>query len=183
MRMDYNRFGIIALFLVFTIIIGCASRIRLDLFMDTNGKQQKVKVELTQFVSKSVLLDPKSDEKLRVGDGNCVIITTGTRGKPQEKISVYDVLQYDEYIKCRLYLQLPSNLVPGSQPLEGRSFVQILGRYDKPVETKLFLPKSGSVIVDSVANDRLFGTINGKFANAEGSPLNFNGKFKVKIKD
>ncbi len=130
----------------------------------------------------TVLGSPLADNKIIQGLGNTIVIGTGARGEREAKVSNYDVLGFDEYLHCQIYVQLPLELKRGSYDLQGKSFVQVLGRYDQPQEINIFSSESGSFVVDSVASKRLFGGIKmGVYANPKGAKLTFNGNFKVKV--
>lgn len=162
------------------LLFGCASRYRLDLHMTGEGHRKKVKVEKTEFIPGTALNDPYADEKIVAGSTSTAILTTGTRWERSEDFRAF-MLGFDEYLKCRLYLQLPYPPTASTIDLPGNSFVHLLGRYDLPAESKIFLPVSGSVIVDSATSKSLFGTIDGRYENSSGAPLEFDGRFKVKI--
>lgn len=164
------------------LVLACTSRYRLDLYMTADLQYKKVKVEQTEFVMGAVISDPFAEEKLRPGSGNCVILNLGTRGEPLE-VDKSNLLGYDEYFRCLLYLQLPVRPERGVIALEDNSFVQILGRYQTPQENKVFLPDSGSLVIDSLAGKRLFGTIHGVYRSLLEQNLQFDGRFKVKIAD
>lgn len=163
-------------------LTGCTSRYRLDLYLMTEGEKKKVKVEKTEFIQASRLNDPYADMKILTGSASTVVITAGTRWRQSEDTRVF-IFSYDEYLKCRIYLQLPPVPAKDTIRFPGNSFVQVLGRYDLPSESKIFLADSGFVAIDSLTSDELFGTIRGRYQNREGAQLAFEGKFKVKIAD
>lgn len=172
----------VAFFLLLSLFTSCASRYRLDFYLISGGESKKINVEQTQFANLTVLGSPLADNKIVQGMGNTIVIGTGARGEREAKVSQYDVLGFDEYLHCQIYVQLPLELKPGSYALQGNSFVQILGRYDQSPELNIFSPESGSFVVDSVASKRLFGGIKmGTYSNPKGAKLTFNGNFKVKV--
>ena len=149
--------------------------------MSTADETKKVKVEGTEFVRDAVLTDPFSDQKLITGDGNCLILNVTTRGDRLE-VDKANILGYDEYFRCRVYIQLPAEPAPGSVELQNNSFAHILGRFELPAEAKLFTPESGQLVVDSLTKKYLFGTIDGNYRNSLSDPLSFNGRFKIKMR-
>ncbi len=162
---------------------GCSSRYRLEMFMNAGGEDKKVKVEQTEFMENTVLNQPFAELKTVRGSGNCLVITISTRG---EKLPVdrYRTLmfEYDEYVKKRIYIQLPPEIKPETIDLPGNSFIHLLGRYEQSPETKIFIPQSGTLVVDSLAKNVLYGTVTGHFENSGKMPLAVNGRFKVKYK-
>ncbi len=162
------------------LLFGCSSRYRLDLYMMSEGNKKKVKVEKAEFISGSALNDPYAKVKIVDGSASTAIITTGTRWERSENHRAF-MLGFDEYLKCRIYLQLPYQPTVDTIVLAGNSFVQLLGRYELPLESKIFLPASGTFVVDSVTSQNLFGAIQGRYENRSGAPLEFDGRFKVKI--
>ena len=162
------------------LVLGCASRYRLDLYMMAEGHRKKVKIEGTEFIRGSQLNDPYADQKVVVGSLSTVVVTTGTRWRQSEDKRVF-MFGFDEYLKCLIYVQLPP--VPGKDTigLPGNSFVHVLGRYDLPAEDKIFLADSGAFFVDSVTSKNLFGTIQGRYKNRSASTLHYDGRFKVRI--
>jgi hypothetical protein len=164
------------------LLFGCASRYRLDLYMTSEGATRKVKIEKAELLDGSALNDPYARQKTIDGIATTVIITTGARWHQPKDKRVF-MLGFDEYLKCRIYIQLPQTPAADTIDLRGNSFVHLLGRYDLPAESKIFLPVLGTFVVDSVTSKNLFGTINGRYENRSGAPLGFDGQLKVKIID
>lgn len=161
---------------------GVTSRYRLDLFVASEDVQRKVEVEQTEYVHSAILADPYQDIKYAQGDGNVAVVTVGTRWTAQES-SRFRLLGFDEYWRCRLYLELPEPLQAGQRQLDEHSFLLLLGRYDMDPQDKVFFPESGSFSVDSVGSKAVFISIGGKFLNRSSEPLEFTGQFKVKKTD
>ena len=173
--------GVVICLLMF---VSCLSRYRLDLYMLSGEERTKVKIEQTEYVTGARIRDPYADEKLIVGDGNCVILHTGARGQRLETdMTETLMLQYDEYVRCLVYLELPAEPRADSLSLDGRGFVQILGRYDQPAERKIYTAHSGTLVVDSIVDDRLYAAIEGDFRNTNGESVGYTGRFRVKIAD
>ncbi|HUV29770.1 MAG TPA: hypothetical protein VMY05_01575 [Acidobacteriota bacterium] len=166
--------------LVISVTFACTSRYRLDLYMVTGEFDKKVKIENTEYVQAATIRDPFADVKLQSGDGSCLILSIGTRGERLE-VDRSQLLGYDEYFRCLLYLQLPRDLRPDTIVLENNSFAHVIGRYDQPPEEKIFLADSGTLVLDSLPKKLLFGTINGEYRNRTGETFRFNGRFKVRV--
>lgn len=161
---------------------GVTSRYRMDLFVASEDVQRKVDVEQTEFVHGAVLSDPYQDIKYAPGTGNVAVATVGTRWTPQET-KRFRLLGFDEYWRCRLYLELPEPLAAGARQLNENSFLQLMGRYDLDLQDKVFFPDSGSFSIDSVGSNAVFISIGGKYLNRSHEPLEFSGQFKVKRTD
>ncbi|MFQ5500119.1 MAG: hypothetical protein ACE5FH_10665 [Candidatus Zixiibacteriota bacterium] len=173
------RLLIVAWFAI-SLMVSCTSRYRLDLYMTIDEVRRRVAVETTEYVLESRLGDPYTENPLLPGETNCIIITTGARGQTRaEKESA--IVGFDEYLRCRVYLELPAILHPDTISLEQRSFVQLLGRYDRPRDEKIFLPVSGDCLIDSITTTKLFATIDGRFENNRGEVIALGGRFRVKI--
>lgn len=179
--MNNKRFTAILIAVITAVALGCASRYRLDLYLTTADGSRKVKVEGTEFVRDAVLNDPLSDRKLMTGEGNCVILNVTKRG---DRLAVDDanILGFDEYFRCRVYIQLPTEPEPGSVELLNNSFAHILGRFELPTEAKIFMPDSGRMVIDSLTRKYLYATIDGNYRSHLSEPLSINGRFKVKVK-
>ena len=177
--------GLLIAFLTATFALSsCTSRYTMDLYLLSGTKATRIDVEQTQFAGMTVLGSPLAEEKIVQGMGNTIMIGTGARGEREAKESQYDVFAFDEYLRYRIYIQLPVTLDRRTVPLQGNSFAEVLGRYDQPPEANVFLAESGSFVVDSVAAKHLFGTIKkGIFANSKGGKVTFDGRFKVKVAD
>ena len=156
----------------------CASRYRLDLYLTLAESRQSISVESTQYVMDAVIGDPYADDKVVVGPGNVAVVTIGTRGMRVEGHQ-WEALGFDEYFRCQVYLQVPPWPKPDSLVLVDRSLVHILGRYESPIEERVFLPHEGYYIVDSVTDRSIFFTIDGTFGNKAGSQIELDGRFKV----
>jgi hypothetical protein len=161
-------------------IVTCTSRYRLNLFLVRGEETSKVKVEKTEYVMEGVLNTPLAQEKIVKGPGNCIVLITGTRGETV-RTDVSTLVGYDTYLRYKVFLQLPSRPDKATLPLENSSFVQLLGQYDIPLEEKMYLAREGSLVVDSISDKHLFGTIDGNYENNLGEPISFRGRFRVKI--
>ncbi len=171
------------LLLIAAALAGCVSRYHMALYMVANDEQKKVKIDGTEFVKSVNIGDPYAATKLVPGDGNCIILKTGTRGT-QYKTDMTEslFLGYDEYLRTLVYIEIPGEPAVGSVTLDDKnSFVQVLGRYEQPDEQKIFLPRSGSLVIDSISGNRMYCTLDGKYANRKGTPLDYVGQFKIKI--
>jgi len=111
------------------LLAGCTSRYRLNLYLIQGETRSKIKVEKTEFITRAVLGDPMARDKLIPGDGNCLILITGSRGRSLDT-EVQDLISYDRYTRYRVFLQLPPTVKAGSISLPDNSFVQMLGRYE-----------------------------------------------------
>ena len=171
------------LVLVALVLSACLSRYRLDLFQTIDETRRKTKIEDSMFIPGVVIGDPMADSKLDLGDGNCVVLTTSTRGEPLEsKVEHSLFVGFFENLKCKLFLQLPSRIKPEKISLVANSLVQMMAHYEIPLEDKLFLPVEGELVVDSIVDARLlFGEVNGTFTNHLGQSIFYDGRFKVKI--
>ena len=90
-------------------------------------------------------------------------------------------MQYDESFRCRLYLQLSSEISPGAVSLKDNSFVHVQGRYELPEHAKIYVGEDGTLMVDSLVKDKLYASIDGRYQNRNADTISFNGQFKVKI--
>ncbi len=179
-----KRIGIPLILLTVTVSVACISRYRTSLYMVTDSGEDKIKVEQTEYVVGAVINDPYAEQKIVKGEGNCIILHTGTRGKGlKSNLTETLFLSYDEYLQTLIYVQLPAEPQPGPLDLADRSFVQILGRYEQPTETKIFLPSNGELTIDSITNDRMFCALDGEYRNNSGDSLTYRGTFKIKIAD
>ncbi len=171
-----------ALALAATLVIaGCVSRYRVDLYMLRGEERKKVDVEETAYAADSRLNDPIADPKVIPGTSSTIMISIGTRGGTSGGKDL--VLGFDEYLKYRIYVELPARPAPGSIDLVGHSFVQLLMRYELPPAQKIFLPQSGSFVVDSLKGSDLYATLNkGVWKNSVDTTVAFEGELKIKIK-
>jgi hypothetical protein len=163
------------------VAVACSSRYRLELFLAYGDVNNRVEVESTEFVEQSTINDPYAEQKLRVGDGNCLIVITETRGDavPSKR---WAFLGFDERLRCRIYVELPTAWSTGTYELEERSFVHVMGRYDQPARSKIFLADAGALVIDSLKDKRFYGTINGTYANEDGTELKYQGQFRAKYR-
>ncbi|MCP4684725.1 MAG: hypothetical protein GY867_04675 [bacterium] len=180
MKMIVHSRKVLVLLLAAALVASCAGRYHRSLYLVQEEEQKKVKVEKTEFVIDGVLGSPLTEEKIVSGPGNCVILTTGSRGAVSAG-SRSDLVNYDQYLRYRIYLQLPSRLRLGRLPLQNNSFLQLLGHYELPPEDKMFIARSGEFSVDSLTDKHLFGSIDGSFQNDLQESVTFRGGFKVKI--
>lgn len=177
--------GIKSMLPVFVLLIviaaACSSRYRLELFLAYGEVNSRVNIESTEFVVRSIINDPFAEQKLRVGEGNCLIVITETRGDAVPSKN-WAFLGFDERLRCRLYVELPEEWSIGSYDLEEHSFVNVLGRYHQPAGTKIFLADSGALVIDSLKSDYLYATVNGSFRNDESAELMYQGQFRARYR-
>lgn len=158
----------------------CTSRYRLSLYLEIDSTRRGAKVEQSEFYTGAILGDPFSERKIAKGDKSVLVITTGSRGQTV-KTSAGTVVDYDEHLRCKVYLQTDLVPVVGSIVLADNSFVHLLGRFEQSPQSKTFLPASGFFVIDSIASGYLFGNLDGRYRNSEGQTLSFDGKFKASI--
>ncbi len=171
---------IIAL-LVCMVLMACTSRYRLDFHMIHSDELHKVKVERTQYLTGAVLDDPFGREKVMPGPGNCIVLTTGSRGRTLSDNP--DVLvAFDRYLRYSIFLQLPSRPEQDTIQVVNNSFVQLMEHYELSDEERMFFARSGTLVVDSIPGKHLYGTLRAYYENATGQPTQFDGQFKVKIR-
>ena len=163
-------------------ICGCASRYRLEFYMDADNARRRLKVEQTQYLLNAHLGDPFDDQKVISGEGKCLVLLASARGERID-IPASGVLGFDEYLKVRLFVELTDPVKPGAFDLKARSFAQMLGRYNLSPEDKIFLPDSGRMVIDSIAKEHLYASLNGKFVNSSGTPIRFDGQFRARIRN
>jgi hypothetical protein len=169
--------------LILSVAVGCTSRYRLDLYLIADEARTKVKVEKTEFAIDAVLGDPFAQIRKVPGDGNVVTLITGSRGETLST-EAQDLVSWDRYVRFQIFMELPSEIEPGPISLKDKSFVRQLGRYEQAAEDKMFFADDdGTLIVDSLADKKLYGTLESRFVNQQGKAITFSGQFKVKIAD
>ena len=171
-----------SIILLAILAVGCTSRLRMDLFLTVDDNRRKVKVESTEYIPGATFGNPMGQTKVHPGEGNVVSVLTSTRGK-RGKTGPENVLSFDETLRSRLYIQLPPVIQAGSIALDGNTFVQMLGRYDWTAASKIFLPVSGNLMIDSVTSKYLFISVNTRYLNDRQLPFEYDGRLKIKIID
>ncbi len=161
-------------------VVGCTSRYRMSLYLVAESKRKKVKIEQTEFIPGMALGDPTIGEKPHPGESDIFVVATGVRGKRAENEDSR-LFSFDEYLRCRLFVQLPKDFTAGAIPALKNAFVQILGRYDQPLEQRLYLGRGGTITVDSTNSKHLYATIDALFLNSLDDSLRFDGRFRVKL--
>ncbi|MCD6248914.1 MAG: hypothetical protein J7J98_01110 [candidate division Zixibacteria bacterium] len=180
-KLSYSRI-VLATLILTMLTAACTSRYRLDLYLLEGEARTKIKVEKTEFMVGAVLGDPTSRNKVEQGDGNCLVLITGSRGRTLDT-EAHNLASYDRYVRYRLFIQLAATVKAGSMTLKDNSLLQMLGRYEIAPEDKLYYPIGGELVVDSLAGNKLFGTIDGRFENRNGEPVALEGQFKAKTSD
>ena len=170
------------LIVIFAASCGVTSRYRLDLFVASEDVRKKVSVEEAEIITGSALGDPYQDYKIDPGEASVAVMTVSARWSQQET-ERFRLLDFDEYWRCKLYVELEEPLAAGVIDLQDKSFLQLMGRYDVSAEDKIFLPSTGSCTVDSVNSKAVFFSIEGKYANRVNEPLEFSGQFKISRPD
>ena len=157
----------------------CTSRLRIDLYLTLDEARSRVKVESQEYIEKSQLNDALADNKIIPGDNACIVFETGTRGI-QVETSSSNLFGYDEYLRCRVYLELIPPHKAGLLELTKKSFVQVMGRFDKSAETKIFTFEGGSMLIDSVVGKHIYMSFDAVFQNSSQKQLRLDGQAKLK---
>lgn len=173
---------ILATLLMAVLATACNSRYRLSLFLVEGDQRTRVKVEKTEYMLGVVLGDPMSREKVEPGDGNMLVLLTGSRGETVNDDNP-NLMKFDRHVRYRLFVQMDTVLSTGSTALKNNSLVQMMGRYEMDALDKLFYPTAGEMVVDSISGNKLFGNIDGRFENHKGTAVAFVGRFKAKVSD
>jgi len=147
-----------------------------------NDKSQKVKVKQTRYIRNADLGDPYHTQKIVPGPHNVAILTTSFSGRTFDSDALPGV-QFDEDVRHQVYLQLSGSPALDTIDIINNSLVHLLGRYDWPLEDRIFLPLDGSCIVDSINGDKMFFTLKAAYKNSSGAPLEYDGQFKIKTSD
>ena len=177
-----RHISLIIVVLMLAASCGVTSRYRLDLFVASEDVRKKVNVENTEIYPNSELGDPYLEYKINDGNGHVAVVTVAARWS-QLETERFRLLDFDEYWRCKLFVELSGPLASGPLNFEEHSFLQLMGRYDVSAEDKIFLPAEGAFAVDSVTSKSIFFTIDGKYANRLNESLEFSGQFKIKRPD
>jgi hypothetical protein len=179
--MFMNRFSRLLILITGLLLVACASRYRLDLFLIDEYDRYKMEIDQTVFTPNTQLNNPFDSPSVVQGDHNTVMISTGRRGGPDERISTFG-FSVDQYIVYRLYLEFPLEMQPGSVSLVDHSFVRLMKYYEIPVDEKIFLPISGQFVIDSVRSNDVFGTFQeARWENKNGITVEFAGRLRFEI--
>lgn len=173
---------LLCVLLLLSLVAGCASRYRLPLYLDIDDTRRSLKIEQTQYLLNARLGDPYEEQKVITGAGKCLVLLTSTRGEKIE-LPAANVLAFDEYLKIRLFIELPDPITPGMIDLKGHSFAQLMGRYTMQPNEKIFLPSTGKMVIDSISKDHLFASIGAKYTNSSGRPIQFDGQFRARVRE
>jgi len=135
---------------------------------------------LFSYFPGSVIANPFKEIKIKSGNGSILTIITSFRGQTMKDMTDI-MIGFDKYIKHKIYFELPALPDTGTYQLKDRSIVQLLAHYELAESTKIFLPVSGFVAIDSINGNKMFGTVRGKYENNEKKPIELDGKFTVKM--
>ena len=161
---------------------GCGTKYSRDLYLTTGEERRKMSVDQTEYLIGAELSDPYALQKVTSSRKNTVVVTSSTRGERVKTEFIQDFLQFDETLVSKLFIELPPQPKPDTISLLGQSMVQVLGRYEQSPESKIFLPKEGTFVIDSLTDDKLYGTISGRYENTPGQSLWMDGHFWAKTK-
>jgi len=163
-----------------SLVIVCVSRYKMNLYLVAESQRKKVKVEQTEFIPGMELGDPTTGSTPHPGERDILMVATGVRGRRAESESSR-LFSFDEYLRCRLFVQLPKDFTAGTIAAQKNSFVQIMGRFDQPLEERIYTGRSGSITVDSVNSKHLYASIDALYRNSLDDSLRFDGRFRVKL--
>ena len=171
-----------SIFIFVVFLSACSSRYRLDLYLTADQARGRAEVETTELVKGAALRKTGTDLKLIPGDGEVAIVTTGRRGKMQQKGAQY-ALSFDEHLRVKMYLELPCDLQKAQYPMVDNSCAQLLGNFEMPAKKKIFGPVEGQFSIDSLKGSMLYLTVDGRFENEDQQVIELDGQFKMRIRD
>lgn len=181
-----------AVILALLLLAACASRYQMNVWLVNEPRpgvyeRAKIDVEETNFAPNTRLNGHLETPNVLPGDRSTVIISLGMRGESLDRTGMDLALGFDQYLKYRIYLELPPSPITRSDTvaLAENSFVRLMKFYELPPQEKTFLPvgETGAFIIDSIASGDLFGTFHDAFwENASGKRLGFEGRVKFKIR-
>lgn len=172
--------SIILIILLISVLLSCSAKYSRNLFMTYNEDQSKVKIEEAKYIPGSVIANPFKEVKIKSGDGSMIILVTGSRGNTMKDMTDI-IIGFDKYIKHTMYFQLPALPETGTYKLKDQSLIQLMGHYELPEASKIFLPVSGFISVDSINGNKMFGTVKGKYENNDKISFDLSGNFTVKM--
>ncbi|MDF1543732.1 MAG: hypothetical protein P1R58_01375, partial [bacterium] len=138
--------------------------------------------ETTELVKSATIEPTESEIKLVPGDGDVAIITTGRRGKTHHVGTQY-ALAFDQHLRVKLFLELPTKLEKARFPVLDNSGAQLLGNYEMPAEQKVYAPITGEFSVDSLTSTMLFLTVDASFESVTSDTIKLDGQFKMRFRD
>ena len=182
MKSSPIKIAVIVFLFTFSIILSlsCSGKFARNMSIIFNENQSKLKIEETKYIPGSVIANPFKDVKIKSGDGSMVTFVTGYRGNTMKDMTDI-MIGFDKYVKHKIYFQLPSLPDTGTYQLKDRSLIQLLGHYELTETSKIYLPVSGFIAIDSINGNKMFGTVRGKYENNEKTPLELDGNFTVKM--
>jgi len=182
MKKNTTKFTVLITISILSIIVlaSCYGKYARNLYMTFNEAQSKIKIEESKYIPGSVIANPFHDVKIKSGDGSILTIVTGHRGKTMKDMTDI-MIGFDKYVKHTIYFQLPALPDTGTYQLKDRSLIQLMAHYELSESSKIFLPVSGFIAIDSINGNKMFGTVRGKYENNDSTPLELDGNFTVKM--
>ena len=161
--------------------VACTSRLSINLYLTLDDDRSKVKIENQDYFNDTELSDPRAENKIVSGDNACVVFETGTRGIRVETTNS-NLFGYDEYLRCRVFVELTDPPSEGLVDLIDKSFVQVLGRFEQTSEKKIFTYSDGSIMIDSVVSNKVYMAFDANYQNSSKERLRLDGQIKIKTR-
>lgn len=182
----------VALLLLALLLPTCSTRYRMDLYYLDDGARTKIDIDNATFTPDTRLNYPHDTPAIVRGDRSTAVIEVGMRGAPIDTGGLYQPLTFDRLIQYRIYLELPNTPfpnVPDTIPLDGNSYVRLMGFYEQTPNEKLYLPSTKVprdtdpiFVIDSVRSNNLYGTFHDAYwVNSKGDRIGFDGRLKMKL--
>jgi hypothetical protein len=89
------------------------------------------------------------------------------------------VATIDYHRTVRLYLTLPLKPAIGRYEINSQSICELIGGGDAAEGSGLFQGDSGTMVIDSLKKNRMYGTLDAGFVNAAGRHLTVTGPIKA----
>lgn len=81
---------------------------------------------------------------------------------------------------ARFYFTLPPRIQPGKYKTGLKSIGEVMGSVNYAAGENLFTCQTGTVVVDSLRGEEMFGTISGTYRNTKNQSLKLDGAFRAK---
>ncbi len=178
--MNKKIFFIIVALLLVIVFAGSCKRTYFQMSEEVTGSEaSKFRFRDAYYrMGKSIAL---TAGRFELTPADSMVLFIEGRGKTfsagEEGVAALDVAE-----TARFYIVLPPRLSLKEYDTRNKAICEITGSLNYGVGENLFICQSGSVVIDSLRKDDIFGSFKGNYLNTSNKSFQVEGPFKATLK-
>lgn len=172
----FKTVSAVALTVAIMSIISCSKRSYLYVADDPASRiatRYKIKTAFYETGRSIVLTDGKYE--IRPGDSTVLFV----EGSGSYQGSTEEVASLSMSTVARFYCTLPANFRTAEYSIGGKSIAEIINPLRYRERENLFVCQSGTMTVDSIKGEKIFGRLRGAYVNTSNAQITVDGALRA----